>query len=182
LSARLASRSGDSAQDVLLTRAGHLAALDCAYDDFLVAIEADLAERGDEHDAGIQLVRLGSDVLGISPENNPPPVVSWLKNDQSNRFLLDLHEGSICFNGHFPSRPILPGIVQLHWSVVLARLCYGFSGLPTKILRLKFHKPAIPPRALELRLELTDRATVTIKSNSHQCVHASGTLIFDPTS
>jgi 3-hydroxymyristoyl/3-hydroxydecanoyl-(acyl carrier protein) dehydratase len=58
----------------------------------------------------------------------------------------------IYFTGHFDGFPILPGVVQLHWSLRFARryLPLG-SGTPATI-QVKFRKPVRPGARLVLAL------------------------------
>lgn len=58
-----------------------------------------------------------------------------------------------CFDGHFPGRPLLPGVVQIDWAIRFAAQhlgdCTPFLGFgPVKFMRL-----VAPPVTLELRLE-----------------------------
>lgn len=56
------------------------------------------------------------------------------------------------FRGHFPERPILPGVVQLAWAIGLAREQFGIDAGVERLAGLKFSR-IIGPGA-RLRLEL----------------------------
>lgn len=70
------------------------------------------------------------------------------------------------FNGHFPDRPIMPGVLILEalaqLGVIFAKICaeavdrdklYVFAGAD----EVRFRKPVVPGDVLELRMELIAR-------------------------
>ena len=48
------------------------------------------------------------------------------------------------FDGHFPGRPILPGVVQVDWVIAFGRECFDLPPFFRAIHALKFHR-VIPP-------------------------------------
>jgi 3-hydroxymyristoyl/3-hydroxydecanoyl-(acyl carrier protein) dehydratase len=58
--------------------------------------------------------------------------------------------------GHFPARPVVPGVVLLQWVVQAARELLGVSAAPTRIEALKFHHALLPGRQIELRVARRD--------------------------
>ena len=58
------------------------------------------------------------------------------------------------FAGHFPGRPVLPGVVQLDWAVRLAASCFGFRFRPALRVRVKFMRIIAPD---------PDRVSVTLR-------------------
>ena len=60
------------------------------------------------------------------------------------------------FRGHFDGFAILPGVVQLHWTLQLGRRYLGLPAGPAASLQVKFRKPIRP--AARLLLTLTRRA------------------------
>jgi len=82
--------------------------------------------------------------------------------------------------GHFPGRPILPGVVQLHWAVQLGRqhldLAPSFAGIEA----LKFHRIIEPRTPLKLTLEQSE-ATGKLKFSykSELGVHSQGRILFE---
>ncbi|MGD8811002.1 MAG: hypothetical protein PVG24_15440 [Gammaproteobacteria bacterium] len=66
------------------------------------------------------------------------------------RVVLEVTSDLCWFAGHFPEFPVLPGVVQLHWAVLVSRVAFGFEGTPHEVKRLKFKKLVTPPRTLEL--------------------------------
>jgi len=54
------------------------------------------------------------------------------------RLHLAIPPGLVWFEGHFPSRPVLPGVAQIAWVVYYAREHFGFTRDPSRIERVKF--------------------------------------------
>lgn len=61
------------------------------------------------------------------------------------------------FNGHFPERPILPGVVQVDWAVRLAALHLNLGDMFAQDIQIKFREVIIPEVPLTLRVQM-DRA------------------------
>ncbi|RKH05723.1 AMP-binding protein [Corallococcus carmarthensis] len=82
------------------------------------------------------------------------------------------------FDGHFPGSPILPGVVQLEWSLLLGREHFA---LPPDFLRLetlKFQQVISP--GTQLTLELTwakESGKLGFKLTSAKGSHASGRIV-----
>ncbi|MCY1043149.1 AMP-binding protein [Corallococcus sp. bb12-1] len=91
---------------------------------------------------------------------------------------VDVQEGSPFFDGHFPGTPILPGVVQVEWALLLGREHFA---LPPDFLRmetLKFQQ-VIPP-GTQLTLELTwaaESGRLGFKLTSAAGAHASGRIV-----
>jgi 3-hydroxymyristoyl/3-hydroxydecanoyl-(acyl carrier protein) dehydratase len=96
------------------------------------------------------------------------------------RVELDLRvpEDLACFTGHFPGLPILPGVVQLDWSVKLARERLGLAGEFAAAENLKFLSIVRPGAHLTLALELVDAAHLRFGYSSRGRKYSSGTLVF----
>lgn len=82
------------------------------------------------------------------------------------------------FRGHFPGQPVLPGVVQLHWAVLVAAAYFDVSGVPSEIKRLKFKKVFTPPQILELTLHEYGSAAVQFRFNSAGEECSQGRLVF----
>jgi acyl-coenzyme A synthetase/AMP-(fatty) acid ligase len=83
------------------------------------------------------------------------------------------------FDGHFPQAPILPGVTQLEWALMLARDCFSLPPLFRGIHALKFQRVIRPdaPFSLELRHDAS-KDCVTFNYFSTTGAHASGRLMF----
>ena len=59
------------------------------------------------------------------------------------------------FAGHFPGRPILPGVFQLELARVAAELVLGCSLSVREIRKAKFQRPIFPGETVRLELKVT---------------------------
>lgn len=82
------------------------------------------------------------------------------------------------FRGHFPGQPVLPGVVQLHWAVIVATACLDVAGVPTEIKRLKFKKVFTPPQDLELILRQCGSAEIQFQFSYEGEEYSEGRLVF----
>jgi 3-hydroxymyristoyl/3-hydroxydecanoyl-(acyl carrier protein) dehydratase len=86
------------------------------------------------------------------------------------------------FAGHFPGRPILPGVVQLDWAVQLAAICFGYEYRPARRLRVKFNR-IIPPGPADLSVSLRfdpARAEIAFSYRIGDVLASSGSAWLDP--
>lgn len=65
---------------------------------------------------------------------------------------LRLPESLIWFRGHFPEKPILPGIAQTHMAVQWAECLWGFSPSNATVTQLKFRRILQPGNVVHLQL------------------------------
>jgi 3-hydroxymyristoyl/3-hydroxydecanoyl-(acyl carrier protein) dehydratase len=85
------------------------------------------------------------------------------------------------FAGHFPDRPVLPGIVQVHWAIQLTKIFFTLNQF-RNLRRLKFHNMLRPNTTLKLYLEYqTDTESVKFRYFSDELIYSSGTLQFRST-
>ncbi len=75
-----------------------------------------------------------------------------LGDDGGVRLRLHLPADMPLFVGHFPSHPILPGVLQIHWAIRLGESRLPVSGTFRSLLNIKFQKPILPDSAVELTL------------------------------
>jgi len=83
------------------------------------------------------------------------------------------------FSGHFPSLPILPGIVQVDWAIRLASEHVAGMRDVVSVERLKFMVPVLPGAVLDLQLvhkAARRRMQFVYRLNGRDC--ASGALVY----
>jgi 3-hydroxymyristoyl/3-hydroxydecanoyl-(acyl carrier protein) dehydratase len=72
-------------------------------------------------------------------------------NGQEARYRLLIPGQLVYFEGHFPDRPILPGLVQIKWAVDFAKNLSGRFRIK-QISRLKFSGVILPNTTLTLAI------------------------------
>lgn len=107
-----------------------------------------------------------------------PPVLSRETDGEAVRLSFDIRDDLDCFRGHFPEVSVLPGVVQLHWAVVVAREHFGMTGNPLDVQRLKFKSIVVPPAVVELELIRTSVTDVRFGYTSPGQAHSEGRLRF----
>ena len=81
--------------------------------------------------------------------------------------------------GHFPGQPVLPGVVQLHWAISLARRGLSLPPNFIGIEALKFHRIIEPSTPLRLALEQSDDAgKLRFSYTSELGTHSQGRILF----
>ena len=84
------------------------------------------------------------------------------------------------FAGHFPGRPILPGVFQLELTRVAAELALGCSLSVREIRKAKFQRPILPGEMIRLELKLSEQ-NGAIQAHADFFVDgraAGGTILF----
>jgi len=115
-----------------------------------------------------------------SEDQPDEPIVQVLSQTSSSVDLeLRIPEELVFFAGHFPDQPVLPGIVQIDWAVMLGRkylrIPDDFKGMEV----VKFHEFIQPNDALELHLEYkAEKTRLYFTYDSAKGKHSSGRIIF----
>ena len=92
---------------------------------------------------------------------------------------LRLPAGLLYFKGHFPSSPILPGVVQIDWAIRYGLELFPVQGSFKGMETLKFQQVLQPGEEPELHLEYKPaKNTVTFRYLSARGRHSSGVLLF----
>jgi 3-hydroxymyristoyl/3-hydroxydecanoyl-(acyl carrier protein) dehydratase len=91
--------------------------------------------------------------LGASTE---PEILAVRQGDMAVELDLALPPGLLYFEGHFPGFAILPGVVQLHWAIRLARAYLPIGVAVPAEMQIKFRRPIRPGAQLLLRLALKE--------------------------
>ena len=91
---------------------------------------------------------------------------------------LRVPSGLACLAGHFPGLPVLPGIVQIDWSVKLARARLALRGQFSAAENLKFLSIVRPEERLTLALELSASTRLVFRYFRSDRKYSFGTLVF----
>ena len=84
------------------------------------------------------------------------------------------------FRGHFPEQAILPGVVQVHWAIELARSYLDLKSSFKGIEGLKFHRVITPCSTLRLTLEKSEQTgKLHFSFASEDGVHSQGRILFE---
>ncbi|MFP2899732.1 4-coumarate--CoA ligase, partial [Corallococcus sp. 4LFB] len=107
-----------------------------------------------------------------------PPFRVLERSGERALLAVEVPANSPYFDGHFPGSPILPGVVQLEWALLLGREHFA---LPPDFLRLealKFQQVITP--GTQLTVELTwakESGRLGFKLTSAAGSHASGRIV-----
>jgi 3-hydroxymyristoyl/3-hydroxydecanoyl-(acyl carrier protein) dehydratase len=82
--------------------------------------------------------------------------------------------------GHFPQRPVLPGVVQVHWAIQLGRRHLHLKPAFAAIEALKFHRIIEPQIPLKLVLEYVETTgKLHFSYASEFGMHSQGRILFE---
>lgn len=86
------------------------------------------------------------------------------------------------YAGHFPGRPILPGVVLLDAALQALAVEQGVDAgqALAQLKSAKFHRPVTPGEALTLHYASTPNAGVRFEIRSGERSVASGSVAFSP--
>jgi len=85
----------------------------------------------------------------------------------------------IYFDGHMANRPILPGIVLIHWAEAFGRQLLSVTGRFERLEVIKFQQVILPQYKVSLSLKFDDATRkLSFYYESQQGVHSSGRICF----
>lgn len=84
------------------------------------------------------------------------------------------------FAGHFPGRPIVPGVVLLDRAILFAEELLGRPGLNWQVGNAKFFSPVGPEEALTFTLQTKNSGAIAFAVHSAERDVASGSLTPPP--
>jgi len=108
-----------------------------------------------------------------------PTVLHRQVADDRVSMRLEIHPDLAWFSGHFPKRPILPGVVQIAWAVHFSRESFAYGVEIYSLDQIKFKRPISPGRQVTLLLARhpADNA-VSFEYRDERASFASGRLTF----
>lgn len=122
-------------------------------------------------------------LFSTDPLPRLPELVAQVRDGKA--LLLDLFVPAnlYYFDGHFPGRPVLPGVVQTHWAVHYGREFFDVSGGFAGLEVVKFQQIITANQHLQLRLEYQpDKGKLyfgyTSRRGEAEVAHASGRIVF----
>jgi len=83
------------------------------------------------------------------------------------------------FKGHFPTLPVLPGVVQVHWAMYFANQQFSIDGVFSQLDNLKFHAVILPETQLELTLQWhADTSCLDFTYRNAHKKYSAGRVVF----
>lgn len=123
------------------------------------------------------------DIATLSwPDQTDWPRVESLQRISPGRVQLGLlvREDTCWFEGHFPSHPVLPGVVQLHWASRISSRIWEQLQDCLEVKNLKFQKLVLPGAELQLDLEHDDSTRqVSFRFSQKAEVCSQGRICFE---
>ncbi len=95
------------------------------------------------------------DSIAAARQNGPQP-----EADGTHLFEFRFGADDPVFAGHFPGRPLLPGVFQLEMARAAAEWTLGCRLAVREISRAKFQRPILPGETVRLRLKLSGDAGI----------------------
>lgn len=116
-------------------------------------------------------------------DSRHPSACLMARSDNEATLRLDIEADLPYFDGHFPQRPILPGVTQLEWAIHFGRTLFA---LPPNFLRMeavKFQQIITPGASVFLILRFqAERGCLSFKLTSAAGSHAGGRIYFGAAS
>jgi acyl-CoA synthetase (AMP-forming)/AMP-acid ligase II len=113
------------------------------------------------------------------PSRREPQVLRTTQHEHAVEFQVFIPPDLLCFEGHFPQAPILPGVIQVEWAVAFARRFFELPKDFRRLEMLKFQRVVGPGMTLVLALEYVAASqAVTFRYVSDAGQHSSGRIAF----
>lgn len=114
-------------------------------------------------------------MLGRTDMRDPLQVATPAHSAEALHQVLHVPADLPWFQGHFPTEPILAGIVQVRWAVDAARILTGRTEGPASVQQLKFKSPIRPESIVDLTVNRLDGGVAfALRSLDGEC--SSGRL------
>jgi acyl-CoA synthetase (AMP-forming)/AMP-acid ligase II/3-hydroxymyristoyl/3-hydroxydecanoyl-(acyl carrier protein) dehydratase len=108
------------------------------------------------------------------------PHIAVLRQDSQSVLLeLRIDADLIYFDGHFDDAPVLPGVAQLNWAMILGRRYFTLPPLFSAVHTLKFQQIIVPDSTVMLELQHEpSKAALHFRLYSDAGQHSSGRISF----
>jgi 3-hydroxymyristoyl/3-hydroxydecanoyl-(acyl carrier protein) dehydratase len=107
-----------------------------------------------------------------------PDILAERKTSAGVELELSVPGDLACLAGHFPGLPVLPGVLQIDWSVKLAHTRLALRGQFAAVENLKFLSIVRPEDRLTLALELSAPTRLVFRYFRSDKKYSFGTLVF----
>ena len=115
----------------------------------------------------------GSDGLDL------PHIINREISDDELHLRCLIPDNLIYFDGHMPARPILAGIVQVHWATQFAHRWLSVQGRFNCLEAVKFQQVILPHYEVSISLKYNrQNDKLSFKFESDKGVHSSGRICF----
>lgn len=123
-----------------------------------------------------------SKLTALFKEQRLPQVIQIQQHTDSAVFKFYLARNNVYLAGHFPGKPILPGVTQLYWAEYYGRQYLHLSGHFCGMKAVKFQTLSLPDCVLELSLSFeADTGRLDFHFSSKAGQHSKGHLYFGQT-
>ena len=108
-----------------------------------------------------------------------PTVVSVKKSDNTVEMELHISDSLPYFDGHFPGRPVLPGVAQVDWAACLGKSHLDVVGEFQGLEALKFFQFILPDSKVNLTLTYKpDKQKLYFSYQGDSGKYSSGRIVF----
>jgi 3-hydroxymyristoyl/3-hydroxydecanoyl-(acyl carrier protein) dehydratase len=109
-----------------------------------------------------------------------PEIVSESVDSNKAEFEIRIPASLLYLQGHFPGEPVLPGVVQVHWAIELARGKFDLKPDFAAIEGLKFHRVIEPETQIMLTIEFDEAAgKIRFAYTSGDDTYSQGRVLFE---
>jgi len=108
-----------------------------------------------------------------------PTVISVTKSGNEVDLELQVCENTLYFDGHFPGRPILPGVAQVDWAATLGKAHLDLPGSFKGLEALKFFSFILPDSQVKLNLTYKpEKQKLYFSYQGENGKYSSGRIVF----
>ena len=109
-----------------------------------------------------------------------PQILGVVQRDGEVDLDIFIPDSLFYLRGHFPTYPILPGVVQVDWALHFGRDYLSVGAGSSAVIQVKFRRPIRPLERIRLRLmhaEAQRRLSFDYSNNQGQCSLGQITLV-----